>query len=76
MPRRLLAVTLMCVGLAACATPAPLKIVTDTSCTSFAAISYAQLAKGQVDDPGNRADSDVTVAEIDQHNARWDALCK
>jgi len=59
----------------ACVTREPLRIVTDTSCTAFNAISYAQLAKGQVDDPGNKADSDATVAEIDAHNARYDALC-
>lgn len=60
---------------AACATPEPLRIVTDTSCTSFRAISYAQLPKGQADDSGNKADSDETVKEIDAHNAKWDALC-
>lgn len=47
----------------------------DTSCTSFRPISYAQLPPGQVDDPGNVADSDATVGELDSHNAKWDALC-
>lgn len=60
---------------AACATPEPRKIVVDTSCTSFRAISYAQLPVGMTADPGNKADSDQTVNEIDAHNARWDALC-
>lgn len=60
---------------AACATPEPRKIVVDTSCTSFRAISYAQLPAGVADDLGNKADSDPTVNEIDAHNARWDALC-
>lgn len=59
----------------ACATREPLRIVTDTSCTAFHAISYAQLPKGQVDDPGNKADSDATVAEVEGYNARYDALC-
>ena len=60
---------------AACATPEPLRIVTDTSCTTFKAISYAQLPAGVADDAGNKADSDETVREIDAHNAKWDALC-
>lgn len=47
----------------------------DTACLSFRAISFAQLAPGQVDDVGNKADSDATVAEIAVHNARYDALC-
>jgi len=59
----------------ACATPAPLRIVTDTSCTSFAPISYAQLPAGMTDDPGNKADTDATVREVEAHNAKWDALC-
>lgn len=61
-------------GLAACVTPAPPRIV-DTSCTAFRAISYAQLPTGVLDDPGNKADSDATVSEIENHNAKWDALC-
>jgi len=75
MQLKLSAVILSCAGLVACATPEPLRIVTDTSCTAFKAISYAQLPKGQADDPGNKADSDETVKEIDAHNAKWDALC-
>lgn len=65
---------LLCAMLPACATPAPPRIV-DSSCINFRAISYAQLTKGQADDPGNQADSDETVKEIDAHNAKWDALC-
>ena len=75
MPRKPPVTILLCAMLCACATPEPLRIVTDTSCTSFRAISYAQLPKGQADDPGNKADSDETVKEIDAHNAKWDALC-
>jgi len=74
MPKKLCAVILLCGMLPACVTPAPPRIV-DTSCVNFRAISYAQLPKGLADDPGNRADSDETVFEIDIHNARWDALC-
>lgn len=61
-------------GLAACATPAPPRIA-DSSCLAFRAISYAQLPAGVADDLGNVADSAPTVAEIDVHNARLDALC-
>jgi len=49
--------------------------VTDTSCTAFRAISYAELARGLVDDAGNKADTPETVTEIQSHNARFDALC-
>jgi len=74
MPRKLFALIPLLVGLAACATPEHLKIV-DTSCTAFQAISYAQLPAGVLDDPGNKADSDATVSEIEAHNAKWGSLC-
>ncbi len=61
-------------ALGACATPGPQRTV-DTACLSFRAISYAQLAPGQTDDPGNVADSPETVSEIERHNAKYDALC-
>lgn len=64
----------MLAATAACATVEPPRTV-DTSCVVFKAISYAQLPAGQTDDIGNKADSDQTVAEIDGHNARFDALC-
>ena len=64
----------MLAALGACGTPVPPKTV-DTSCLSFRAISYAQLAAGVTDDPGNVADSSLTVKEIEGHNARYDALC-
>lgn len=60
--------------LGACATPAPPRIV-NTACLSFKAISYAQLAPGVTDDPGNVADSPQTVREIETHNARYDEIC-
>lgn len=75
MPLKPFAVIPLLAATAACATPEPLRIVTDTSCTSFRAISYAQLPVGVVDDAGNKAGSDQTVREIDEHNARWDRLC-
>lgn len=58
----------------ACATHEPPRTV-DTSCLTFRAISYAELAAGEVDDPGNVADSKPTVDEIEAHNAKWDAIC-
>jgi len=52
------------------------------SCAAFAPISYAQLPvaeralpRADQSDPGNLADTDETVAEIDRHNARYDAIC-
>lgn len=72
---RLSAAMLLLAMSSACATREPLRIVVDTSCTAFSAIGFAQLPKGQVDDPGNKADSDATVAEVMGHNARYDALC-
>jgi hypothetical protein len=53
----------------------------DSSCSSFATIGYAippkQADGGRAlpDDPGNRYDTEQTVADLQQHNARWDALC-
>lgn len=68
----------MLAALGACATVAPPKTVeapSDVSCSLFATISYAMLPAGVVDDPGNKADSDATRAEIDRHNAKWDTIC-
>lgn len=71
--------TLTLAALAACATPAPLRIV-DTACTSFRSISFAQPPKRpdgvrETSDPTNSFDSDETVREVEGHNARYDALC-
>lgn len=65
----------MLAALGACATAAPPKIVSDVSCSLYRPISYAQLKPGQVDDVGNKADSDTTVAAIDEHNAKYDTVC-
>lgn len=61
-------------ALTACATAAPPTIVSD-ACVNLRAITFAQMKAGQKDDPGNKADSDQTVAEISTHNAKYDALC-
>jgi hypothetical protein len=44
-------------------------------CVAFKTISFAQMKAGQVDDPGNIADSAETVGEVLEHNARYLALC-
>lgn len=62
-------------ALNACATPATRTIVTDTSCTSFRAISFAIKPPMKPEDATNKYDTDATVAEVMDHNARWDALC-
>jgi hypothetical protein len=74
MPSKNFAAMMLLAGLAACATPVPQRIA-DSSCLVFKAISYAQLPVGVMDDAGNRADSDATVAEIESHNARLGAVC-
>lgn len=45
------------------------------ACAAFGTISFEQLPVGATDDPGNVADSDMTVAAILSHNAAWLALC-
>lgn len=74
-PLKPFAAILPLVMLSACATAERPKTVTDTACTAFHAITYAQLAKGLVDDAGNKADTLETVNEIRDHNSRYDALC-
>lgn len=44
-------------------------------CLVFKAISFAQLSPGETNDPDNKADSDPTVSEITDHNARYESLC-
>lgn len=73
---------LLCAMPIACATPEPPKTVSDVSCAAYSKISYAQLTPAerakptdQQVDVGNKADSDLTVAEIQAHNARHNAIC-
>lgn len=66
---------LACGATSACAT-AGHQPIADTSCLAFQTIKFAQLPPGQNDDPGNRADSDLTVADIMGHNAAWERLCR
>lgn len=69
--------------LIACGTAEPPKTVSDVSCAAFNKISYAQLPAAaralpadQQIDAGNKADSDMTVSEIQAHNARYKAICE
>ena len=85
MPMKLLlrfGAILLCAIPIACATPEPPKTVSDVSCAAYSRISYAQLTPAQRALPadqqidlGNKADSDMTVAEIQAHNARHNAIC-
>lgn len=74
MLQRISALIMLAGATCACATverPAP----ADSSCLALKALNFAQLPLGQKDDPGNLADSDDTVDQIIEHNARWYALC-
>lgn len=72
---QVLSMLLLCGVSSACAT-AGRPPIADTSCLAFQTIKFAQLPPGQTDDPGNQADSDLTVADIMGHNAAWDELCR
>lgn len=72
---RVFSMLLLCGVSSACAT-AGRQPIADTSCLAFKTIKFAQLPPGETDDKGNRADSDLTVADIIGHNAAWDALCR
>lgn len=63
------------VALTACAGQERLKTVSD-GCLLFKPLSYAELPPGQVDDPGNKADTPETVKQIDEHDAVYEAVCK
>jgi hypothetical protein len=41
----------------------------------FAPITFAMMAAGAVDDPGNVADTQATVDQIMAHDAKWERLC-
>jgi len=50
--------------------------VTSSWCQGDGPIGYASADEAGQDDPGNRFDSDETVAEIQAHNARYRAACR
>lgn len=48
----------------------------DTSCLSFRAISYAVPSVTKQETAENLFDTAATVGEIQEHNAKWEALCR
>lgn len=70
----------MLLALSACATHATPPIA-DSACLTFKAIRYAvppmqpDGTRNLPDDPGNRFDTPETVGAVQQHNARFDAVC-
>jgi len=74
MPKKLFAVILLCGMLPACATRET-RLTVDTSCAAFRAISFAVPSKTNSETADNLYDTQATVDEIMNHNARWDALC-
>ena len=69
------AATLLLVMTNACATR-EIPVIADTSCASFRALSYAVPARDRPETAANAFDTPQTVDEIQNHNARWDALCQ
>ena len=67
----------MLAGLTACATAEPPRTANDTACIALRAITYANAKAGQefADDPGNKLDTAETVKQVQEHNARWRAIC-
>lgn len=61
--------------LCACGQREPLQIAPDTLCLNDRRISAEPAPAAGVDDPRNQWDSDLTFAEILQHNAVFDRLC-
>jgi hypothetical protein len=70
----------MLLATSACATRA-IPPIADSACLSFKRISYAvpplqaDGARNVAQDPGNELDTPATVAEISEHNARFQAVC-
>lgn len=67
----------MLAGLSACGTAESPKTVS-SACTALRALTYANAKAGQesADDPGNKLDTAQTVTDVQEHNARWRALCE
>lgn len=65
----------MLVGLSACATRETPRIV-NTACLNFRALSYAVPSATKPETAENRFDTVQTVADLQEHNAKWDALCR
>lgn len=75
------AVILTLAALTACKTPATPPIA-DASCVVFKRLSYAipplqpDGSRNVASDNGNQLDTPETVAELQEHNARYGAICK
>lgn len=67
----------MLAGLSACATVEPPKTA-DSACIALRTLTYANAKAGEerADDPGNMLDTAETVAQVQDHNARWRAMCE
>lgn len=50
-------------------------MIVDTSCSNFGPITYAVPSRTTPETADNRYDTPETVAQVQQHNARFDALC-
>lgn len=74
-PLKLSAAILPLAMLSACATR-EIRTTVDTSCSAFRALSYAVPPKAKPETAENLYDTAETVTGIQQHNARWDALCR
>lgn len=61
--------------LSACGQPEPLRIASDF-CLAGKRLTAEPAPSAGVDDPGNRFDTDQTFAEVVEHNAVWDRLCR
>jgi hypothetical protein len=66
--------------LTACATPGTPKTA-DSACLAFRLLTYAIApmqadgSRAMAEDPGNRHDTTETVAQAQEHNARFRAVC-
>lgn len=85
-PNRIFAVlasVVLASTISACSTTGEKLPASDTSpsretsswCQGDGPIGYASADEAGQDDPGNRFDSDETVADIQTHNARYRAAC-
>lgn len=72
------------VSLSACGTAGEKRLASDTApsrdlsswCQGDRAITYAQADEAGQDDPGNQFDTDETVEQAQEHNARYHAACE
>lgn len=71
---KLSALAILPLTISACGQPEPLRTASDF-CLSDRRISAEPAPVAGADDPGNQWDSDLTLAEILEHNAVFDRLC-